>query len=341
MAAKVGPLLEVQGLVVEYRRGLRRRADRAVDNVDFTLLPGKTLGLVGESGAGKSTIARAIMGLVPIREGEVRFDGQPVASASLKRRRDLSREMQMVFQDPFSSLNPARTVGQTIAEPLLAHQRLPKSEVEAAVSAMLAKVGLPSDSATRYPSQFSGGQRQRIAVARALIRRPRLVICDEPVSALDLSVQAQVLNLLKDLQEELSLSYLFISHDLAVVRHMSDTLAVMYRGQIMEWGDALQVTDSPSHPYTQALVSAAPLSYTDTERARRNGDGPHRRQVSKETWNGLGCPFAPHCPLVVAVCWQQRPELKPIDAHRRVACHKRSPLENDAADVDSSRAVLK
>ena len=206
---------------------------------------------------------------------------------------------------------------------------------------MLAKVGLRPDSATRYPSQFSGGQRQRIAVARALILRPRLVICDEPVSALDLSVQAQVLNLLRDLQEELSLSYLFISHDFAVVRHMSDEIVVMYRGRVMEWGDALEVTENPSHPYTQALLSAAPLTHAEIQTSIRTGRGPERLRESREGWSGVGCPFAPHCPLVSGECRLERPQLKLLATGARVACHKRSGRDEAPANPDDSRAVFR
>ena len=216
------PVLNVVDLAVSYRRGMWRGRDTAVNGVSFQIGAGRTLGLVGESGSGKTTIGRAIVGLVPVEKGEIFFCGEPIGHAGWARRRELSASVQMVFQDPYSSLNPARTIGQILVEPLMVHRKLGKAQFEVAVSSMLAKVGLEPDVGRRYPGQFSGGQRQRIAIARALIVEPKLVVCDEPVSALDLSVQAQVLNLLRDLQEELSLTYLFVSHDLAVVRYMSD-----------------------------------------------------------------------------------------------------------------------
>ncbi len=263
------PLLELRDLVVEYPQRRRALRARAVDGVSLTVGEGEIVGLVGESGSGKTSIGAAVAGLAPVTSGSVRYAGEEIAHASAARRRALSAELQVVFQDPYSSLNPVRTIGQTLAEPLLVHRRLRRSEVDAQVRAMLVRVGLDGEAADRYPSQFSGGQRQRIAIARALMISPRLVVCDEAVSALDLSVQAQVLNLLLELQRELSLSYLFISHDLDVVRHMADRIVVVHRGAVVEAGDADRVYDAPEHPYTQALLAAVPLPHPDLQATRR------------------------------------------------------------------------
>jgi ABC-type glutathione transport system ATPase component len=251
-----GPLLELDELTVEYRRGRRRPPLRAVDRASFTVDPGETLGLVGESGSGKTTIGRAVLGLAPVHSGAIRFLGRDITRASLAERRVLAADLQVVFQDPYSSLNPARTVGQTLAEPLTVHQGVRGAAATSRVVEMLGRVGLPPDAVRRYPRHFSGGQRQRIAIARALMLSPRLVICDEAVSALDLSVQAQILNLLLELQRDLSLSYVFISHDLGVVRHMSHRIVVLYRGEIVEQGPADKVHEHPSHPYSRALIAA-------------------------------------------------------------------------------------
>ena len=258
MKDTTAPVLDIVDLSVSYRRGMWRGRDTAVNGVSFRVGAGRTLGLVGESGSGKTTVARAIVGLVPVEKGEIFFCGEPIGHAGSARRRELSASVQMVFQDPYSSLNPARAIGQILVEPLMVHRKLAKAQLAEAVSSMLAKVGLEPEVARRYPGQFSGGQRQRIAIARALIVQPKLVVCDEPVSALDLSVQAQVLNLLRDLQEELSLTYLFVSHDLAVVRYMSDEIAVLRRGELVEYGDAQKVGEQPEHPYTKELLAAAP-----------------------------------------------------------------------------------
>ena len=260
-------LLDVRGLTVEYAVGRQRPPLRAVDGVDLRIGARETVGLVGESGSGKSTIGRAILGLVPVAAGTVRFDGADITRASQRQRRSLSSELQVIFQDPYSSLNPTRSIGDTLAETLRAQRG--RSDVAARVRTMLERVGLPADAARRYPAHFSGGQRQRIAIARALMASPRLVICDEAVSALDLSVQAQVLNLLRELQHELGLSYLFISHDLAVVRHVSHRIVVLYRGQVVEQGRAADVYANPQHAYTQALLEAAPAPDPDVQRARR------------------------------------------------------------------------
>ena len=261
-------LLEVSNLNVVYK-GHAGRETHVLKGVSLAIAPGETLGLVGESGSGKTTIGKAILGQIVASGGRILFDGEDITHASRMRRRQLGREIQVVFQDPYGSLNPARTIGQTLAEPLLAERGLAHSVIRERIRDILEKVGMPSDTASRYPGQFSGGQRQRIAIARAVIGRPRLVVCDEPVSALDLSVQAQVLNLLNRLQREMGLSLLFISHDLAVVRHVSRRTAVLYRGEIVEEGLAVEVHDNPRHPYTKALVAASPIPDPVAQRQRR------------------------------------------------------------------------
>jgi peptide/nickel transport system ATP-binding protein len=262
------PLLQVEDLCVEFAQR-RRPAFRALDQVSFDVNAGETVGLVGESGSGKTTIGRVVLGMVAASAGRVRFDGEDITHATRVRRRALAREIQVVFQDPYGSLNPARRIGDTLAEPLLSDAALTRDDRAVRIREVLARVGMPADTAERYPAQFSGGQRQRIAIARAVIARPRLVICDEPVSALDLSVQAQVLNLLNDLQRSMGLALLFISHDLGVVRHVSHRTLVLYKGQIVERGDTQRVHAAPEHPYTRALLAAAPVPDPIAQRARR------------------------------------------------------------------------
>jgi peptide/nickel transport system ATP-binding protein len=310
-------LLEISDLKVEFSQGRRVPPLRAVDGVSLAVAEGETVGLVGESGSGKSTIGRAVLGLTAVNGGSVRFEDKDVTRAGLRERRSLSDRLQVVFQDPYSSLNPTRTINQTLAEPLLVHRKLSRAETTGQVRAMLARVGMPADAADRYPGQFSGGQRQRIAIARALMLSPRLVICDEPVSALDLSIQAQVLNLLGELQRELSLSYLFIAHDLAVVRHLSHRIVVLYRGQIMESGPAAQVYSRPRHPYTEALLAAAPVPDPAAQRERNAA-----RIVAAAGPTGVqGCPFAHRCPHVMDVCRDERPALRTVGGDVSVACH--------------------
>jgi peptide/nickel transport system ATP-binding protein len=261
-------LLEVRNAMVEYplKGG---RVLHALRRVSLTIAAGETVGLVGESGSGKSTLGREVLGLTRPKSGQVMFDGEDITHASRARRRALARDIQVVFQDPFGSLNPARTIGSTLAEPLLNDAKLTRALRSNRVVETLAQVGLPADAAARYPAQFSGGQRQRIAIARAVIGRPKLVVCDEPVSGLDLSVQAQVLNLLNDLQRRLGLALLFISHDLMVVRHISHRVAVLYHGDIVEEGEASDLLHAPKHPYTRALVAAAPVPDPILQRKRR------------------------------------------------------------------------
>ena len=276
-----GPLLSISDLHVDFPQR-KAQVFRALNGVSFDVMAGETVGLVGESGSGKTTIGRVILGLVPATSGRVMFDGEDITHASRRRRRDLAREIQVVFQDPYGSLNPTRTIADTLAEPLLMDRALSRAERDARISDVLTRVGMPADAAARYPAQFSGGQRQRIAIARAVIARPRLVVCDEPVSALDLSVQAQVLNLLSELQKSMGLSLLFISHDLTVVRHVSHRTVVLYKGEIVEHGDTQAVHEAPRHSYTRALLSAAPVPDPKEQRRRREAWRRQKEMIAFE-----------------------------------------------------------
>ncbi|HEX2314886.1 MAG TPA: oligopeptide/dipeptide ABC transporter ATP-binding protein [Thermomonospora sp.] len=319
-------LLDVRDLTVEYRSGRRRPPLRAVDGVSFSIAPRETVGLVGESGSGKSTIGRAILGLTPVKSGTVTLDDTDISHVPLRARRALSARLQAVFQDPYSSLNPARTIGETLAESLR-RQSLGRQEVTAKVTGMLERVGLPATAADRYPAQFSGGQRQRIAIARALVVRPALVICDEAVSALDLSVQAQVLNLLRELQGDFDLSYLFISHDLTVVHHVAHRIVVLYRGRIMESGPASAVYERPAHPYSRALLAAAPVPDPARQRARRAATVA--RPVATGTpLSSDSCYFAPRCPYAVETCRTRRPAPETTPDGVTVACHRWKELRS-------------
>ncbi|MFD2415145.1 oligopeptide/dipeptide ABC transporter ATP-binding protein [Amycolatopsis pigmentata] len=324
------PLVEVRGLCVDYRVKRRQRF-RAVDSVDLTVNAGETLGVVGESGSGKSTIAKAILGIAPVTAGTIRFDGAELDPHRVRRREPVT-DMQVVFQDPVSSLDPTKTVGYTIAEPLVAKLRRTGGErdVRRQVAEMLDRVGLPAAAASRYPAQFSGGQRQRIAIARAFVVRPRLVICDEAVSALDLSVQAQILNLLADVQRELGVGYLFISHDLSVVEHISDRVLVLYRGRVMETGTAAQVVRSPRHPYTRALLAAAPVHDPAQQRRRRELRSSYRVTPSRSLPLGDLCPYTHRCGFAVGSCFHQRPVPQETD-EGTVACHRHADLPPYAA----------
>jgi ABC-type glutathione transport system ATPase component len=263
------PLLEVSDLVVEYPgKGFRAEPFRALKGVSLDILPGETVGLVGESGSGKTTLGRAALGLAPVTEGSIIFDGRDISHLTRRDRRPLSADIQVVFQDPYSSLNPSMTIEQILTEPLTA-AGVGAREARDRVRELLDQVGLPGDARSRLPREFSGGQRQRVAIARALALRPRLIVCDEPVSALDLSTQARVLDLFIEIQERTGVAYLFVTHDLAVVRHVSHRVAVMYRGEIVESGDADQVTSRPEHPYTQRLFMAAPVPDPDRQEERR------------------------------------------------------------------------
>ncbi len=269
MTASTSHLLEVRDLVVEYPgKKFRSKPFRALSHVDIAIRPGETLGLVGESGSGKTTLGRAILGLAPVTKGAVIFEGKDISYASRRQRRALSRDLQVVFQDPYSSLNPSLQVGDILSEPL-GIQGVGGAAARKRVKELLDQVGLPSDASHRLPREFSGGQRQRVAIARALALAPKIIVCDEPVSALDLTTQARVLDLFLQIQRDTGVSYLFVSHDLEVVRHMSHRVAVMYRGEIVEEGRAAEVTTAPEHPYTQRLLLASPVPDPDRQEQRR------------------------------------------------------------------------
>ena len=317
-------LLEVRDLKTHFpvRRGLFGRTVahvRAVDGVSFRLAAGRTLGLVGESGCGKTTAARTILRLIPATAGSVRFADRDVFGLPAAEMRRLRQHMQIIFQDPYGSLNPRMTIGGIIGEPLRVHRRARGRRLEDQVAELLDRVGLSPAFRNRYPHEFSGGQRQRIGIARALALEPRLIICDEPVSALDVSIQAQILNLLERLQGELGLTYLFIAHDLAVVSHISDDVAVMYLGKIVEQAPSHRLYEKPLHPYTKCLMSAIPRSHPDAERERIVPRG----EVPSATNPPPGCPFHPRCTWKMDPCGAVRPALRPVkdDPEHLVACH--------------------
>jgi peptide/nickel transport system ATP-binding protein len=320
------PLLEVRDLARRFdvsapwlERMIQRRPRQivhAVDGVSFEIARGRTLGLVGESGCGKSTVARLLAGLYPPSAGTVRFDGQPLAGEGVQAPRALRRRVQMIFQDPYASLNPRWRVGEIVAEPLVESPQPPSKEEQARrVGELLTQVGLSPADAARYPHQFSGGQRQRISIARALAAEPEFLVCDEPTSALDVSVQAQVLNLMKDLQRERCLTYLFISHNLAVVRHVSDEVGVMYLGRLVEIAPTETLFRSPRHPYTRMLLDAIP-DVAMSGRARTPVTGEVPNPLSPPS----GCSFHPRCPQATDRCRAERPVLREWKGIR-VACH--------------------
>ena len=332
------PLLEVKDLHKHYpvRGGIFSRTVgtvRAVAGVSLTVHAGQTLGLVGESGCGKSTLGRTLMRLEEPTSGQVLFEGRDLAAASGDELFKLRREMQMVFQDPYSSLNPRLTVGEIVREPMLVHGMGSRAEQIARVRELLATVGLGADALQRYPSEFSGGQRQRIGVARALSLNPRLVIADEPVSALDVSVQSQVLNLMVQLQRERGLAYVFISHDLSVVEHVSDVVAIMYLGRIVEMGPVRQIFDNPAHPYTRALMQAIPSGNPRKRRASvpLTGEAPSPMAVRP------GCAFASRCQYAIDACRQGVPPLEAVGTNGAgtqthvVACIRRDDIDRQAA----------
>ena len=319
-------LLSVRDLAVSFR--VRRRGAwpwtparelQAVAGVSFDVAAGESLGVVGESGSGKSTLARAIVGTIPSRSGRIVFDGRDLAAMDARARRVHRRDVQMVFQDPLAALNPRMTVADIIAEPLVTHEPATRrAEARAKVGALMERVGLLPNLMNRYPHEFSGGQCQRIGIARALILRPKLLICDEPVSALDVSVQAQVVNLLKELQRDLGLSMIFIAHDLNVVRHVSDRIVVMYLGRLMEMGPARELTGDPRHPYTRALIASVPIPdpVRERERVRPVLEGDLPSPLSPPS----GCVFRTRCPEARPDCAGARPEVEEIGPGRQVAC---------------------
>jgi peptide/nickel transport system ATP-binding protein len=338
------PLVELDDLRVWFpiKQGLvldRHVGDvKAVDGVSLTIQRGETVGLVGESGCGKSTVGRAMLRLYQPTGGRVLFEGVDVTRLSESQLRPLRRRMQMVFQDPFASLNPRHSVGRTIGEPLRVHGISRGNETQTRVREILEVVGLPPDAANRYPHEFSGGQRQRIGLARALALNPALVVCDEPVSALDVSIQAQIVNLLERLQDEFGLTYLFIAHDLAVVRHISDRIAVMYLGKIVEVAPADDLYDNPLHPYTLTLLSAIPIPDPVVERTRKSilvqGDLPSPANPP------AACRFHTRCPFVQPTrCRDEEPLLRTLDGHL-VACHFAEQIRAGAIEPHERAPVL-
>jgi oligopeptide/dipeptide ABC transporter ATP-binding protein len=318
-------LVEVRGLSKHFpvrSGGIFRRTVtplRAVDEVSLSINAGETLGLVGESGCGKSTLGRLLIRLIEPSGGSIRFDGQEITGLDARGMRPHRRAMQIVFQDPYGALNPRMMVEDIVMEPLLIHGAKPDAESRRRVAEMLKLVGLPTRARDRFPHEFSGGQRQRVGIARALVLNPRFLVCDEPVSALDVSVQAQIVNLLQDLQRELGLTYLFIAHDLSVVKHISDRVAVMYLGKVVEIADKRTIYANPQHPYTQALIGAVPvLNPRERGRGRRQrivGDIPSALNPPS------GCRFHTRCPHVMPVCREQTPPLTETATGHEVACH--------------------
>jgi peptide/nickel transport system ATP-binding protein len=318
------PLLEAEEVSKEFTVGRRlgpggRRQVHAVDRVSLQVWPGETLGLVGESGCGKSTLGRCLVRLYNVTSGRIRFEGKDITELGPSALRPIRRRLQMVFQDPYASLNPRRRVADIIAEPLRVHFSMSAADVTKRVQELLTLVGLSPDHLSRFPHEFSGGQRQRIGVARALALEPRVIVADEPVSALDVSIQAQIINLFADLQERLGLTYIIIAHDLSVIRQVSNRTAVMYLGSIVETGPTELIYNAPAHPYTQALISAVPVpemdSKTRRERIVLTGDVPSPMNPP------TGCRFNPRCRFATELCRRERPPLLPLGDGREVACH--------------------
>ncbi|MDY6013989.1 MAG: dipeptide ABC transporter ATP-binding protein [Paratractidigestivibacter faecalis] len=331
MADQRTPLLSVQHLCKEFPvesgvfgKRFSKRAVHAVNDVSFDIYAGETFGLVGESGCGKSTTGRCIMHLTRPTSGTVLFEGKDVSKMSKKELKEMRRNMQFIFQDPYASLNPRMTIGEIVSEPLVIHNVMPDAkEREEYVRGLLDVVGLNPEHINRYPHEFSGGQRQRVGIARAFALKPKLIICDEPVSALDVSIQAQVLNLLNDLQKEYGTAYLFIAHDLSVVQHISDNIGVMYLGNMMEYADWKDLYDRPHHPYTQSLLSAVPVPDPDIQATRKRivlaGDPPSPIDAPS------GCCFHTRCPMACEKCSQERPEFREVEPGHFCACHFAEP----------------
>ncbi len=325
VAEASAPLLSVKGLVKHFpvKKGILRRTVgqvHAIDDVSFDIAPGETLGLVGESGCGKSTTGKAILRLIDATKGEIRLDGERIDTLSRREMRPYRRRMQVVFQDPYSSLNPRLKIRDIIAEPLVNYGAGGSRAIAEWVENLAGKVGLRPDTLNRYPHEFSGGQRQRIGIARALALQPSLIVCDEPVSALDVSVQAQVINLLVDLQREFSLAYLFIAHDIAVVEHISHRVAVMYLGKIVEIAERAELFTRPQHPYTEALLSAVPLPDPDIPKKRIVLPGDVPSPIDPPS----GCRFHTRCPYAFDRCSVEEPHLRETATRHRVACHLRN-----------------
>ena len=331
MADERTPLLSVQHLCKEFPvesgvfgKRFSKKSVHAVNDVSFDIYEGETFGLVGESGCGKSTTGRCIMHLTRPTSGTVLFEGKDVSKMSKKELKEMRRHMQFFFQDPYASLNPRMTIGEIVSEPLIIHNVMPDAkEREKYVRELLDVVGLNPEHINRYPHEFSGGQRQRVGIARAFALKPKLIICDEPVSALDVSIQAQVLNLLNDLQKEYGTAYLFIAHDLSVVQHISDNIGVMYLGNMMEYADWKALYDRPYHPYTQSLLSAVPVPDPDVQATRKRivlaGDPPSPIDAPS------GCCFHTRCPMACEKCSQERPELREVEPGHFCACHFAAP----------------
>ncbi|MDN3506363.1 MAG: ATP-binding cassette domain-containing protein [Simkaniaceae bacterium] len=310
-------MIKIKDLKKYYSK--EKKTVRSIDGVSLEIYPGETLGLVGESGCGKSTVAKCLLGLTPPSAGSIEYKSKSLTELKGSSLKSFRHETAMIFQDPYASLNPRMTAADIISEPIEIHKLLRGAEKKRRLDQLLDLVGLPKTSKTRFPHEFSGGQKQRIGIARALATNPRLIVCDEPISALDVSVQAQIINLLKQLQKEMGLTYLFIAHDLRIVKYLSDRVAVMYLGQIMEVAPAKQLYESPMHPYTQALLSSIPIPDPIIEKKRSRiilrGEVPSPLDPPK------GCPFATRCPHATPTCHHVRPALKEISPGHKAACH--------------------